>query len=51
MAKKIALSDRYPKCVSKYSEKTHERDSGNPIGVDKLVYRKKLVILCCFLVF
>jgi len=35
VAKKIALSDRYPKCVSKYSEKEHERDDGNPLGVDK----------------
>ena len=37
MAKRIALTDRYPKCVSKYAENEHERDSGNPTGVDKSV--------------
>lgn len=35
LAKKIAVSDRYPECVSKYWDQEHERDTGNPIGVDK----------------
>jgi len=37
MAKRIAPTERYPKCVSKYAENEHERDSGNPTGVDKSV--------------
>jgi hypothetical protein len=34
-AKKLKLADRFPKCVSKYAEKLHERDAGNPTGIDK----------------
>ena len=41
MAKRIALTERYPKCVSKYAENEHERDSGNPTGVDKSVSRRR----------
>ena len=44
-AKKIAVDDRYPRCVSKYSEKEHERDTGNPTGIDKLVRYHAFVVL------